>query len=61
MAVVRPLTFSQLSLQDDPDGLRVAEDASEILAFAFSWATCGSLRSYSCPPINSATGSAKSF
>jgi GNAT superfamily N-acetyltransferase len=37
MATVRPPTFSVFSLSDDPDGLWVAEDAGEILGFAFSW------------------------
>lgn len=40
MAAVRPPTFARFSLEDDPDGLWVAEDAGEILGFAFSWA-CG--------------------
>ena len=40
MTAVRPPTFSQFSLEDDPDGLWVAEDAGEIVGFAFSWA-CG--------------------
>jgi GNAT superfamily N-acetyltransferase len=42
MAAVRPPTFARFSLEDDPDGLWVAEDAGEILGFAFSWA-CGDL------------------
>ena len=42
MAVVRPTQFQSFSLQDDPDGLWVAEDAGEILGFAFSW-VCGDL------------------
>jgi GNAT superfamily N-acetyltransferase len=42
MAVVRPPAFSAFSLSDDPDGLWVAEDAGEILGFAFSW-VCGDL------------------
>src|SRR5215472_18474942 len=37
MAVVRPTKFQSFSLKDDPDGLWVAEDADEILGFAFSW------------------------
>ena len=36
MAVVRPTKFQSFSLKDDPDGLWVAEDADEILGFAFS-------------------------
>jgi ribosomal protein S18 acetylase RimI-like enzyme len=42
MAAVRPPAFSAFSLSDDPDGLWVAEEASEILGFAFSW-VCGGL------------------
>ncbi len=42
MATVRPPTFSMFSLSDDPDGLWVAEDAGDILGFAFSW-VCGDL------------------
>ena len=42
MATVRPPTFSLFSLSDDPHGLWVAEDANEILGFAFSW-ICGDL------------------
>ena len=42
MAAVRPPTFARFSLEDDPDGLWVAEDAGEIVGFAFSWA-CGDL------------------
>ena len=42
MAAVRPPMFSRFSLEDDPDGLWVAEDAGKILGFAFSWA-CGDL------------------
>jgi len=42
MAAVRRPTFSMFSLEDDPDGLWVAEDAGEIVGFAFSW-TCGDL------------------
>lgn len=37
MAVVRPPIFSMFSLGDDPDGLWVAEEAGDILGFAFSW------------------------
>ena len=43
MAVSRPLNFQSFSLQDDAGGLWVAEDADEILGFAWSWA-CGSCR-----------------
>jgi ribosomal protein S18 acetylase RimI-like enzyme len=42
MATVRPPVFSQFSLHDDPDGLWIAEEANEILGFAFSW-VCGDL------------------
>ena len=42
MASVRPPVFLQFSLRDDPDGLWIAEDAGEILGFAFSW-VCGEL------------------
>jgi ribosomal protein S18 acetylase RimI-like enzyme len=42
IAVLRPTQFQSFSLKDDPDGLWVAEDAGEILGFAFSWA-CGDL------------------
>src|ERR1700730_13497549 len=42
MATVRPPNFSVFSLGDDPDGLWVAEDADELLGFAFSW-VCGDL------------------
>ena len=42
MAAVRPPTFARFSLEDDADGLWVAEDAGEIVGFAFSWA-CGDL------------------
>jgi ribosomal protein S18 acetylase RimI-like enzyme len=42
MAAMRPPVFSLFSLSDDPDGLWVAEDANEILGFAFSW-ICGDL------------------
>jgi ribosomal protein S18 acetylase RimI-like enzyme len=40
--VPRPPRFQLFSLQDDPDGLWVAEDADQILGFAFSW-VCGDL------------------
>ena len=42
MASSRPPHFQVFSLTDDPDGLWVAEDAGQILGFAFSWA-CGDL------------------
>jgi GNAT superfamily N-acetyltransferase len=38
IASLRTADFQLFSLQDDPDGLWVAEDAGEILGFAFSWA-----------------------
>src|SRR5690242_12822399 len=42
MASSRPPHFQMFSLKDDPDGLWMAEDAGEILGFAFSW-VCGEL------------------
>jgi ribosomal protein S18 acetylase RimI-like enzyme len=42
MASVRPPHFQLFSLNDDPDGLWIAEDGGEILGFAFSW-VCSSL------------------
>jgi GNAT superfamily N-acetyltransferase len=42
MATARPPNFQLFSLKDDPDGLWVAEDAGEILGFAWSW-VCGDL------------------
>jgi len=42
MAVSRPPNFQLFSLKDDADGLWVAEDADEILGFAWSW-VCGDL------------------
>jgi ribosomal protein S18 acetylase RimI-like enzyme len=42
MAVSRPPNFQLFSLQDDPDGLWVAEEAGEILGFTWSW-VCGDL------------------
>ncbi len=42
MATVRPPSFSLFSLEDDAEGLWVAEDAGEILGFGFSW-VCGDL------------------
>jgi ribosomal protein S18 acetylase RimI-like enzyme len=40
--VSRPPNFQLFSLKDDPNGLWVAEDADEILGFAWSW-VCGDL------------------
>jgi len=37
MATSHPPNFQLFSLKDDPDGLWVAEDAGEILGFAWSW------------------------
>jgi ribosomal protein S18 acetylase RimI-like enzyme len=37
MAVPRPPDFQMFSLKNDPGGLWVAEDAGQILGFAFSW------------------------
>jgi len=42
MAASRPPNFQLFSLEDDPDGLWVAEEADEIRGFAWSWA-CGDL------------------
>jgi ribosomal protein S18 acetylase RimI-like enzyme len=42
MAVSRPLNFQSFCLLDDAGGLWVAEDAGEILGFAWSW-VCGDL------------------
>jgi GNAT superfamily N-acetyltransferase len=42
MAVSRPPNFQLFSLKDDASGLWVAEEADEILGFAWSWA-CGDL------------------
>ena len=42
MASLRPPQFQLFSLNDDPDGLWVAEDAGQMLGFAFSW-VCGDL------------------
>ncbi len=42
MATLRPPQFQLFSLKDDPDGLWVADDAGEIVGFAFSW-VCGDL------------------
>jgi GNAT superfamily N-acetyltransferase len=37
MASARPADFQLFSLQDDPDGLWVAEADGEIVGFTFSW------------------------
>jgi ribosomal protein S18 acetylase RimI-like enzyme len=37
MATARPSTFARFSLEDDPCGLWVAEDAGKVSGFAFSW------------------------
>jgi ribosomal protein S18 acetylase RimI-like enzyme len=37
IVVSRPPNFQLFSLKDDPDGLWVADDAGEILGFAWSW------------------------
>jgi ribosomal protein S18 acetylase RimI-like enzyme len=42
VATSRPAQFQLFSLRDDPDGLWVAEDAGEMVGFAFSW-VCGDL------------------
>jgi ribosomal protein S18 acetylase RimI-like enzyme len=42
MVVPRPPRFQQFSLDDEPDGLWVAEDTGQIVGFAFSW-VCGDL------------------
>ena len=42
IASPRPPQFQLFSLQDDPAGLWVAEDAGDMLGFAFSW-ICGKL------------------
>jgi hypothetical protein len=39
MVSPRSSRFERFSLNDDPDGLWVAEDAGQILGFAFSWAS----------------------
>jgi len=42
MAAAHPPEFQLFSLKDDADGLWVAEEANEILGFAWSW-VCGDL------------------
>ena len=42
MAVPSPPLFQSFSLEDDPGGLWVAEEAGQIVGFAFSW-VCGDL------------------
>lgn len=42
MASPGPHRLQSFSLQDDPDGLWVAEEAGQMLGFAFSW-VCGDL------------------
>jgi hypothetical protein len=42
MAAAHPPGFQLFSLKDDAGGLRVAEEANEILGFAWSW-VCGDL------------------
>ena len=42
MAASSPPAFQLFSLKDDADGLWVAEEAGEILGFAWSW-VCGDL------------------
>jgi hypothetical protein len=42
MAAAHPAKFQLFSLKDDADGLWVAEEADEILGFAWSW-VCGDL------------------
>ncbi|HLL26776.1 MAG TPA: GNAT family N-acetyltransferase [Xanthobacteraceae bacterium] len=37
IAASRPPQFQAFSLNDDPDGLWVAEEAGQLLGFAFSW------------------------
>jgi ribosomal protein S18 acetylase RimI-like enzyme len=37
MASARPPRFQQFCLEDDPEGLWVAEDEGQIVGFAFSW------------------------
>ncbi len=40
MATASPPNFQLFSLEDDPDGLWVAEDGGDVLGFAWSW-VCG--------------------
>src|SRR3954467_11786863 len=42
MATLRPPQFQRFSLEDDPDGLWLAEADGEITGFALSW-VCGNL------------------
>src|SRR4030081_980312 len=42
MAASHPTDFQMFSLKDDAGGLWVAEEANEILGFAWSW-VCGDL------------------
>lgn len=42
MATLSPPNFQSFSLDDDPDGLWIAEDGTHIVGFAWSW-VCGSL------------------
>lgn len=42
MASVRPPLFQMFALQNNPDGLWVAEEVADIVGFAFSW-VCGDL------------------
>jgi len=42
MATASPPNFQLFSLNDDPDGLWIAEDGGEILGFAWSW-VCGDI------------------
>jgi GNAT superfamily N-acetyltransferase len=42
MATPGPHKFQSFCLQDDPDGLWLAEEAGQMLGFAFSW-VCGDL------------------
>jgi hypothetical protein len=42
MATSSPPNFQLFSLEDDPDGLWVAEDGGNLLGFAWSW-VCGDM------------------
>jgi ribosomal protein S18 acetylase RimI-like enzyme len=42
MAETSPPAFQRFSLNDDPDGLWIAEEGNQIIGFAFSW-MCGDL------------------